>query len=190
MRSRCAIISGTGAGVAHSIDADAGELLGRLLAETPAFLLTHPSLIRELARLPLERGVRLDGLVEVRSFAEMLGGHPLGLQGCPGAPVTDVRSAVETGDLALQCPGSRTLSRAGGRRAARSARRRGTRAPGKIGRVVITTLHNFAMPLIRYHIGDYAEVGQPCTCGRGLPVLTSILGRVRNTLITADGKSY
>jgi phenylacetate-CoA ligase len=62
--------------------------------------------------------------------------------------------------------------------------------PGKIGRVVVTALHNFAMPLIRYELGDLAEVGSACSCGRGLPVLRRILGRVRNTLLAADGKRY
>jgi phenylacetate-CoA ligase len=53
---------------------------------------------------------------------------------------------------------------------------------------VVTTLHNFAMPLIRYEIGDYAEVGKPCECGRGLPVLNRILGRQRNMLVFPDGE--
>ena len=60
--------------------------------------------------------------------------------------------------------------------------------PGEIGRVVVTTLHNFAMPLIRYDIGDYAEVGEPCPCGRGLPVLRRIVGRQRNMAILPDGR--
>jgi phenylacetate-CoA ligase len=46
------------------------------------------------------------------------------------------------------------------------------------------------MPLLRYDIGDYAEVGPPCPCGRGLPVLTRILGRERAMLTTADGRRY
>jgi phenylacetate-coenzyme A ligase PaaK-like adenylate-forming protein len=50
-------------------------------------------------------------------------------------------------------------------------------APGETGRVVATSLNNFAMPLIRYETGDTAEVGAPCPCGRGLPVLTRIMGR-------------
>jgi phenylacetate-CoA ligase len=59
--------------------------------------------------------------------------------------------------------------------------------PGETGRVVITTLHNFATPLIRYEIGDYAEVGEACACGRGLPVLKRIMGRYRNLLTLPDG---
>ncbi len=60
--------------------------------------------------------------------------------------------------------------------------------PGSIGRVVVTPLHNFAMPLIRYAIGDYAEVGEPCPCKRGLPVLKRILGRTRDRLILPSGE--
>ena len=43
------------------------------------------------------------------------------------------------------------------------------------------------MPLIRYDIGDSAEVGEPCPCGRGLPVLKNIMGRARGMLTLADG---
>ena len=59
--------------------------------------------------------------------------------------------------------------------------------PGNVGRVVITVLHNLAMPLIRYEIGDYAAFGGECTCGRGLPVLERIVGRARNMLRLPDG---
>ena len=60
--------------------------------------------------------------------------------------------------------------------------------PGEIGQVVVTQLLNFAMPMIRYAIGDMAEVGGTCSCGRGLPVLNRILGRVRNLLVYPDGR--
>jgi len=46
------------------------------------------------------------------------------------------------------------------------------------------------MPLIRYEVGDYAEVGEPCPCGRGLPVLKRVVGRTRNMVHTPDGKCY
>ena len=54
--------------------------------------------------------------------------------------------------------------------------------------MVITDLHNFAMPLIRYEIGDYAEAGDLCPCGRGLPVITRIVGRVHNMLTLPSGE--
>lgn len=61
-------------------------------------------------------------------------------------------------------------------------------APEQIGEVALTTLHNFAMPLIRYRLGDYAELGEACSCGRGLPVLRRIHGRRRNMLRLPDGR--
>jgi len=62
--------------------------------------------------------------------------------------------------------------------------------PGEVGRVVITDLHNFATPLIRYEIRDYAEVGPACPCGKGLPTLSRIMGRRRNMVTFPDGRKH
>ncbi len=52
--------------------------------------------------------------------------------------------------------------------------------PGEIGRVIVTSLANAAMPLIRYDTGDLAELAVgPCPCGRTLPAFTAIHGRYR-----------
>jgi phenylacetate-CoA ligase len=60
--------------------------------------------------------------------------------------------------------------------------------PGEVGRVVVTPLYNYATPLFRYEIGDYAEAGALCPCGRGLPVLNRIMGRRRNLFTLPDGR--
>jgi phenylacetate-CoA ligase len=59
---------------------------------------------------------------------------------------------------------------------------------GGTGRVVATAMHNFAMPLVRYALGDEAEPGEPCACGRGLPVLRRIIGRQRNRVALPGGR--
>jgi phenylacetate-CoA ligase len=59
--------------------------------------------------------------------------------------------------------------------------------PGEIGRVVATPLYNFAMPLIRYEIGDLAEVGESDGCEWRLPTLNRVLGRTRNLFTLPDG---
>jgi phenylacetate-CoA ligase len=61
---------------------------------------------------------------------------------------------------------------------------------GEVGRVLVTDLQNFATPLVRYEIGDHAEVGPACPCGRGLPTLRRILGRTRNMVVRPDGSTY
>jgi phenylacetate-CoA ligase len=60
---------------------------------------------------------------------------------------------------------------------------------GQLGEVVLTSLHQFAMPFIRYKIGDMAiyEAGT-CPCGRGLPVLREIVGRTADFLVTVEGQ--
>ena len=182
----------TGPSVGHSIRADAATLLDWLQVEQPGYLFTYPSLMTELARLSLSRGTPLPGLVEVRTLAESLGPDVRSLcRDAWGVPLTDLYSATEAGYLALQCPSHEHYHvQAEGVLLEVLDDTGAPCLPGQVGRIVVTSLHNFAMPLIRYDIGDYAEVGPPCDCGRGLPVLTRILGRVRNTLITADGKRY
>lgn len=62
--------------------------------------------------------------------------------------------------------------------------------PGEVGEVVITDLNNFCMPFIRYRIGDLAEAlrDEPSTCGRGLPRIGDIQGRVQSIIQGTDGQ--
>jgi len=63
-----------------------------------------------------------------------------------------------------------------------------TAGPEETGHVVVTSLINYAMPLIRYQIGDlgvYADA--PCSCGRVWPLLRSITGRISDTFVTSTG---
>ena len=61
--------------------------------------------------------------------------------------------------------------------------------PGELGAVVITDLHNYGMPFIRYEIGDVATpCDDRCACGRGLPLLGAVHGRVPDTVQTPDGR--
>ena len=56
------------------------------------------------------------------------------------------------------------------------------------GRVIVTRLYNYAMPFIRYELGDFAVAGTgPCACGRTLPVIARIKGRARNAFVFRDG---
>ena len=60
--------------------------------------------------------------------------------------------------------------------------------PGEEGDIVITDLDNFAFPMIRYAIGDRGILSrESCPCGRGLPVLQSILGRSIDYIKTPSG---
>ncbi|MBN2182689.1 MAG: phenylacetate--CoA ligase family protein [Sedimentisphaerales bacterium] len=56
------------------------------------------------------------------------------------------------------------------------------------GRVVVTTFHNYSMPLIRYEIGDVAVAGGwGCDCGRNSMLLKKVIGRTLGYFKKADG---
>ena len=62
--------------------------------------------------------------------------------------------------------------------------------PGRSGRIVITDLLNYSMPLIRYEIGDVGQWAedQQCSCGRSLPLLAEVQGRITDFLVLSDGR--
>lgn len=63
--------------------------------------------------------------------------------------------------------------------------------PGELGEVVITDLHNYGAPFIRYLTGDLAVAREPgrCPCGRSLSMLEHVEGRVTDTLRDGAGRA-
>lgn len=180
----------TGPGRLLSINTPVDRQVAWLREERPAYLLTYPSNLQAIVDYCRQQGVSLPGLRQIRTMAEVL--PPELREQCRqilDIEIADMYSSQECGYFALQCPDHdhylvqaesvllEVLDRAG-----RPCR------PGETGRVVVTPLTNYAMPLLRYEIGDFATVGGPSPCGRGLPVLERILGRVRNMLLKPDGQ--
>ncbi|HEY2841138.1 MAG TPA: hypothetical protein VGJ26_18425 [Pirellulales bacterium] len=180
----------TGPSVMLNIHSTVAEQADWLLRHDPEYLLTYPSNVLALVRQVGPRNGRLSRLREVRTFGELV--EPRVREECRdvwGLQVVDIYSSQEVGYLALQCPlyehyhvqSENVLVEV-------LDDANEPCEPGQIGRMVVTSLHNFALPLLRYEIGDYAEVGPPCPCGRGLPVLTRILGRQRNMALLPNGE--
>lgn len=107
-----------------------------------------------------------------------------------GINVIDCYSSQEIGYMALQCPEHDHLHIQSENVLLEVLNQENQPCEaGEIGRIVVTNLHNFSMPLLRYEIGDWAEVGAACPCGRGLPVLNKIVGRSRNMMRLKDGNT-
>jgi phenylacetate-CoA ligase len=63
--------------------------------------------------------------------------------------------------------------------------------PGEMGEIVITDLNNFCLPFIRYRLGDLGVAVDPdfaCPCGRGLPLIGNIEGRVQSIIQGTHGQ--
>jgi phenylacetate-CoA ligase len=56
-----------------------------------------------------------------------------------------------------------------------------------VGRLLITHLHSYATPLIRYDIGDFGKLHDQCPCGHDGPTLSHIYGRGKHFLRHPDG---
>ncbi len=186
------LVFDTGPCALLNLRTDLDEQLDWLQAQAPQYLITNASNLLWLAQRSRERGICLPGLLQARSFGGALpDGTRAAVRAAWGVGLADVYTAEEAGYIALQCPHHEHYHVQSEGLIVELLDDDGKPcAPGKIGRVVVTTLHNFAMPLIRYELGDYAEAGEACACGRGLPVIARILGRERNILRLPDGRRH
>lgn len=178
----------------------------------PAFELTNQNLVRFIEQLKRYKPALIDGYAEsfnyIAHYVEqhsLEGIRPKGIVSSAQALPTESREAIE------KAFGARVFDKYGSRefsgiayecdahdghhvvaenfiveilKEGRAAR------PGELGEVVITDLTNFCMPFIRYRIGDLAvavDNGTPCACGRGLPRIGAIEGRVQSIIMGANG---
>jgi phenylacetate-CoA ligase len=105
-----------------------------------------------------------------------------------GAKLCDRYSSTEFGFLAIQCPKSEHLHALQFNNYIEILNSEGLPCEvGEPGRVVVSSLQNLAMPLIRYELGDVAAFGQPCRHGINLPVFEPRIVRTREALLLEDG---
>lgn len=185
-------VRNTGPAALLSLNADIAVQAAWLERHAPGYLLTYPSNLAALLAHFAQAGTRLPGLRAVLTVGETVAPSLRDLcRDTLGVAVEDVYSSQELGYIALQCPVSgqyhvmaesvlvEVLDAAGN-----------PCAPGETGRLVVSSLHNFAMPLIRYELRDHATAGEPCACGRRLPTLKRIAGRERNMVRLPDGTTH
>lgn len=179
----------TGEAVLYDLRANISFLAERLLAEQPGYLLSHASVLNGLVDHCERTGVRPEGLLELRSIGEMVPDELAArARRLWGASLVDMYTCQEAGYLATQCPDHAQLHVQSENVLLEVVDADGRPCqPGEVGRVLVTSLHNFASPLIRYELGDYARLGPRCPCGRGLPVLERVMGRYRNLLTLPSG---
>ncbi|MCH7864801.1 MAG: phenylacetate--CoA ligase family protein [Proteobacteria bacterium] len=182
----------TGPAVSLNLNCTVAEQVDWLKRQNPDYLLTHPTNVYRLATYCLENNVRFPNLRQVQTLSEVL--RPEVRDACRaawGVGVADMYTSRDVGYLALQCPENDHYHvQAEGIYVEILDNDGQPCSPGELGRVVVTPLHNFAMPLIRYEIGDYAEAGSSCSCGRGLPVIKKIIGREQDLVVLPNGEKH
>jgi len=186
------LLFSTGPAHAMSIATDVCRQAEWLAGINPDYLLTYPTNLAALLDIFGQQEMPLNRLRQIRTIGETL--TPELREAASkifNVEIADTYSSQEVGNIALQCPHSGLYHGIAESLMVEVLDETGEPCqPGQVGRVVISDLHNYATPLIRYELGDYAEVGEQCPCGRGLPTFKRIAGRLRNMVLHPDGRRH
>ncbi len=139
------------------------EQAERLRRLRPEYLSANPSALRILLGHCRDAGITLPNLRAVWTLSEVVDPDLRALcQDVFGVRIVHNYSAAECGYIALQCPEHPHFHIQSELALVEVLDVDGRPCgSGEIGRVIVTPLHNFAMPLLRYEIGDEAEVASP-----------------------------
>jgi phenylacetate-CoA ligase len=169
-------------------DANMAIYVEKLRDFKPKFLLGYPSSIEVLARFVLDNGLKPNESAEIQAVvtaSETINPYQRKtIASAFAAPVFDMYGSTEQAARFGECAahqGHHEYAEYGITELIN---------PDKdgIGEVITTSFVNYAMPLLRYRIGDRARRSSaPCSCGRGLPLLDRLQGRVQDMAILRDG---
>ncbi len=177
----------------HLEPAHAAAYLGALARHRVRYLFGYPSALAALGDLAVEQGLEAPPLDAALTNAEPL--YPRqrrAIERAFGCPARDTYGTAEIVCAASECGhGALHLWPEVGVIEILADDADEPLPPGKTGRLVATGLLNRDMPLVRYEIGDRGALparDEPCPCGRALPVLASLEGRLDDDVITPDGR--
>lgn len=156
----------------------------------PTLIKCFPNSLAIFAEYLVRRGMRVPGVDAISSTGENLYPHQRTLfEKTFGGRVFEKYGTRESGVIACECREHRGLHlfTDGALVEILDASGQPVR-PGEMGRLVVTDLFNFGMPMIRYEIGDMAvATDRVCACGSPLPLVEKILGRDRDILYDSAG---
>ena len=164
--------------------------LHQIKTKKPKLVVAFPNMIYQVARYLTDKKIYDVFVPSVACTAEQLFPHQRELiESAFHCEVFERYGSREMGTVASECEhhkGMHVFSPS----VYLEILRNGKRAkPGEVGEIVITDLLNYAMPFIRYRIGDMGSLtDRKCECGRRLPLLEKVLGRISDAIVALDGK--
>jgi len=161
-------------------------------AKKPAYLYSYPSVIRNVCIRAREKRIVLHQPQLVMVCGEVVDGPLRDMaRRTFGTDLINVYGSTELGHIASECASHEGLHIFSCKVLMELLDEAGRDVPvGQTGRVVVTDLFSRATPIIRYSgLGDYAIRGGQCSCGRPLPLLARVEGRVVDTVVLPDGQT-
>jgi len=175
----------------HALDPESlAKYYKELVRTQPAAIYGFTSAIYEFARFMADNDLALD---PIALKAILVTGEPLFehqrelMETVFRCRVYNEYGCAEFGPVAYECPEGELHLMAENVHV--EIERTGEPDDGR-GNLVMTELNNSGMPMIRYRMGDVGVLSEgACCCGRGLPVLKEISGRLLDSVHTPDGKT-
>lgn len=168
------------------------DIARRVREFSPEVIEGYPTAIAQLAAYFGQTEVRLPALAGCITTAETLDPElRREITEGFGAPVLDYYAASEGVPLIQECRDGRYHLRLDSGIFEILGEDGRSAAPGEAGELVVTSFAQWQMPLIRYRTGDVAIAHQEegaCPCGRALPTIAGVLGRVEDLVRTVDGR--
>jgi phenylacetate-CoA ligase len=168
------------------------KLIDWLMRVRPKYLITLPSVAHEIALHPDAGRVGEIGLRAIVGTGELVTDDAReAIRRNLKCEILLIYGAGEIGAIAVQSPIDHSLLLCDESTLVELVNVAGNPvAPGETGRVLLTSLYNYAAPFIRYEIGDYATLASsPCPSGRTLGRVLRVEGRSRNALKTHKGEN-
>jgi len=156
----------------------------------PEVILAYPSPLYHFAEFISACGVKLKPIHSIITSAETLSNHQREVvETVFDCKIFNRYGCREFGSLGTECKAHEGIHVFEDMFLIETLRDGSPARHGEMGEIIVTDLHKYGMPFIRYRIGDLAiPSDQPCSCGRGLPLLQELHGRVFDIITTPDGR--
>jgi len=169
---------------------DISELCKELESDAIGYLVAQPRIIETVMQATGQEFFRAAGTAMVIAIAETADAKLRADFASVNIPVRANYSCEEFGMIASECenvPGSFHVATSNV--VVEVEKLPAAAADGmSVGRVLVTHLHSYATPFIRYDIGDIASLSDTCPCGHDGPALSNIHGRKKSMLKHRDGR--
>lgn len=162
----------------------------KLKKRKPRYLMGYTSMVSQYAGFLKSKGYdgREFNLKMVKCTSEVIHDRDRRLiESVFGCPLVGEFGAAETGMISFQCAaGSHHIM--ADCCIVEFAEPEETLDEKGLKELIVTNLDNYALPIVRYRVGDFAlPLNDSCTCGRQLPLMDRIVGRVSDVIRTSDG---
>ena len=177
----------TGPTVGFSRHNSTEEKLKWLRLEKPDYFMSFPGTLESLVLAA--QGKPVETIEAVRTIsATLTPGMRRRIESASGLHPQQNYGLNEIGIVALRCPDGRYHVNSEHCIVEILDKDQQPCAPGQTGRIVVTALTNFAMPLIRYDTGDLGvAVEGACACERTIPGFAEVIGRYRPMHLAPEG---